>query len=186
MPNFTKQAIKQSFVKLLNQKPVSQITVKDIVEDCGINRNSFYYHFSDIPALIEQIVIDEADRIISEYSSIDTIEECFDAAVQFIMDNKKAVYHIYNSANRDIYTQYLMKICGYVVTVYFDTVFPDAPVKEGDRELIIMFCKCEMFGSIIEWLNNGMKPDIRAAFKRLCVLKKGMVEEMFRRSAESR
>lgn len=186
MPNFTKQAIKQSFVKLLNQKPVNQITVKDIVEDCGINRNSFYYHFSDIPALIEQIVIDEANRIISGYSSIDTVEECFDAAVQFIMDNKKAVYHIYNSANRDIYTQYLMKICGHVATTYFDTVFPDNPVKEGDRELIIMFCKCEMFGAIIEWLNTGMKLDIRAAFKRLCVLKKGMAEEMFRRSAESR
>lgn len=183
MPNFTRQAIKKSFVKLLNQKPVNQITVKDIVEDCGINRNSFYYHFADIPALTEEIITDEADRIISEYSSIDTVEECFNTAVQFIMDNKKAVYHIYHSANRDIYIQFLMKICGHVVTAYFNTAFPDAPVKEGDRELMIMFYKCEMFGAIVEWLNTGMKLDICALFKRLCVLKKGMLEEMFRRSA---
>ena len=44
MPNFTKQAIKDSFLKLLNQQPLSKISVRSIVEDCGINRNSFYYH----------------------------------------------------------------------------------------------------------------------------------------------
>ena len=45
MPNFTKIAIQQSFLRLLSQRPITKITVKDIVEDCGINRNSFYYHF---------------------------------------------------------------------------------------------------------------------------------------------
>ena len=52
MPNFTKNAIKASFMKLLNEKPLNKISVKNIVEDCGINRNSFYYHFQDIPSLI--------------------------------------------------------------------------------------------------------------------------------------
>ena len=45
LPGFTKRAIRNSFIRLLNERPVSQITVKDIVEDCGINRNSFYYHY---------------------------------------------------------------------------------------------------------------------------------------------
>lgn len=45
MPNFTKKEIKRSFIKLLNEQPLNQISVRDIVEDCGINRNSFYYHF---------------------------------------------------------------------------------------------------------------------------------------------
>ena len=49
MPNFTKQAIKDSFLRLLNQQPLSKISVRSIVEDCGINRNSFYYHYQDIP-----------------------------------------------------------------------------------------------------------------------------------------
>ena len=41
LPNFTRDAIIRSFLGLLNEKPVNHITVKDIVEDCGINRNSF-------------------------------------------------------------------------------------------------------------------------------------------------
>ena len=50
MPPFAKREIKNSFIKLLTERPISQITVKDIVEDCGVNRNSFYYHFQDIPS----------------------------------------------------------------------------------------------------------------------------------------
>ena len=66
MANLTKEAIKKSLIKLLNERPINKITVKDIVEDCGINRNSFYYHFSYIPSLIEEFVMGEANRVIDE------------------------------------------------------------------------------------------------------------------------
>ena len=64
MTNLTKDAIKKSFMKLLNAKPVNKITVKEIVADCGINRNSFYYHFDDIPSLIEEILNEQADALV--------------------------------------------------------------------------------------------------------------------------
>lgn len=51
MLQLTKKAIVNSFIKLLNEKPLDKITVKNIAEDCGINRNTFYYHFSDIREL---------------------------------------------------------------------------------------------------------------------------------------
>ena len=43
MANFTRRAIKEAFTSLLEERPLNDITVKDIVERCGINRNSFYY-----------------------------------------------------------------------------------------------------------------------------------------------
>ena len=70
MANFTKKAIRDSFVKLLNEKPISQITVKDIVEDCGVNRNTFYYYYQDLPQLMENIVNEDAERIIREHPAI--------------------------------------------------------------------------------------------------------------------
>ena len=48
MASFTRKAIMDSFMKLVDQRPISKITIKDIVEDCGVNRNTFYYHFADI------------------------------------------------------------------------------------------------------------------------------------------
>ena len=40
MANFTRRAIKEAFTSLLEERPLNDITVKDIVERCGINRNS--------------------------------------------------------------------------------------------------------------------------------------------------
>ncbi|HBY72506.1 MAG TPA: TetR family transcriptional regulator, partial [Lachnospiraceae bacterium] len=58
---------------LLNERPLNRITVKDIVEDCGINRNSFYYHFEDMSSLVEEIMMEEADKIIDKYGSINSL-----------------------------------------------------------------------------------------------------------------
>ncbi|MGN0517400.1 MAG: TetR/AcrR family transcriptional regulator [Acutalibacteraceae bacterium] len=184
MPGFTRKAIKESFLKLLNQKSLNQITVKDIVEDCGINRNSFYYHFADIPTLLGEIIAEEAKRIINEYPTIDSIEDALKVAIKFALDNKRAVYHIYNSSNRDMYIQHMMGVCEYVVTTYINTVFPDLEISQDDKNIIIRFYKCECFGQIIDWLNSGMKEDILKSFTRLCELRHGMVEEMISRCAK--
>ncbi|MBO4467998.1 MAG: TetR/AcrR family transcriptional regulator, partial [Clostridia bacterium] len=60
MANFTRNAIKDTFIKMLNERPLSQISVKDITSELDINRNTFYYHFHDIPQLIEEIIIEES------------------------------------------------------------------------------------------------------------------------------
>ena len=44
MSSFTKEVIIKTLFELLNEKPLAKITVKDIVERCGVNRNTFYYH----------------------------------------------------------------------------------------------------------------------------------------------
>ena len=54
MPGFTRQIILHTLTELMNEKPLSKITVKDIVERCGVNRNTFYYHFRDIPDAVEE------------------------------------------------------------------------------------------------------------------------------------
>lgn len=41
MPGFTRQIILHTLTELMNEKPLSKITVKDIVERCGVNRNTF-------------------------------------------------------------------------------------------------------------------------------------------------
>ena len=40
----TKRALAESLKKLLSKKNLDKITVKDIVTDCGVNRQPFNYH----------------------------------------------------------------------------------------------------------------------------------------------
>lgn len=181
IPNFTEQAIKASFIKLLNEQPLNKISVRDIVEECGINRNSFYYHFHDIPSLIEEIVMEEADMLIKKYPSIGSLDECVNVAFHFALENKKAVQHIYYSVNRDIYERYLMRMCDYVVTTYLDTAFGREAVCESDREILIRFFKCEIFGLSFDWITNGMKDDAIADIHRLTELCRGLSDELLKR-----
>lgn len=182
MPGFTKQAIRNSFIKLLNERPVSQIKIKDIVEDCGINRNSFYYHYQDLPSMIEEIILEEAEAMVRQHPSVDSIEECLDLAVSFALENRRAALHLYNSSNRNVFEQYLWRVCEHVVETYINTAFAEYPMKEDDKRIIVRQYKWKCFGAVLDWLDGGMKDDIQKDFYRICQLKKGMLEEVIRRS----
>lgn len=175
MPSFTRRAIKESFLKLLNQRPLNQITVKDIVEDCGINRNSFYYHFSDLPALVEEIMAEQVSAMVKNHPTVDSVQEGSDAIVEFVMHNKRAIYHIYNSVSRDVFERHLMEVCRYVVTTYLDGMLEE--VEEADRDAILRFHRCACFGSVIDWLNGGMKDDVSDYFRRIRQLRLGLPEK---------
>ena len=181
MADFTKKAIRASFMKLLNEKPLKQITVRDIVDDCGVNRNTFYYHFHDIPDLIETTIKQDAKRIIDANPTIDSIDHCIDAVIGFALENRTAVLHIYRSVNRDIYEQYQWEICAYAVSTYLNTVLKDRQILPSDKDLLTEYLTCVAFGLVIGWLKGGMNSDLRAHIRRLCELKQGEPERIIER-----
>lgn len=182
MANFTEQAIKKSFLELLNRKPVNKITVKDIAANCGINRNSFYYHFSDIPALIEVILTEEAERIMQEGTSSKSIYEHLLFAVDFAIENKTAVYHLYNSANREMFERYLQRISYKSVADYVAYACEGYNVEEEYREIIIMYYKCLLVGFVIDWLGSGMQYSLRSKLAGICDLFDGSMQNAIKRA----
>lgn len=168
MPPFAKREIKNSFIKLLTERPISQITVKDIVEDCGVNRNSFYYHFQDIPSLLEEIIVEMTAKVIENLPEESTFEEKVTAALEEINLDKRMIYHIYGSSNREFYEKQLMKICDYVTRTYICSRDYSEKVTSKDLEFVISYLKCELFGQLIDWLNHDMSYDIVEHFRILC------------------
>ena len=71
---YTQMILKQSFLKLLREKPVNKITVKELCELSQINRATFYTHYSDCFALLESIeneLIDEFEKSLRYVNSFD-------------------------------------------------------------------------------------------------------------------
>ena len=62
----TEELIVQAVERLLMQKKVKKLTVKDIVEECGITRQTFYYHFRDIPDLLKWVLERNTDQLLKE------------------------------------------------------------------------------------------------------------------------
>ncbi len=186
MPSFTKDAIKASYLKLLEQKPVNQISVKDIVEDCGVSRHTFYYYFTDIPAMTIEIITEQADKIIAQYSTASSLEDCLKSVNQFLSENRKIILHLYRSVSRDLLEDDLMNICRHTVETHVQTAIGDVPISADDLEILIRFFQCECFGQAIAWLNSGMSTDINSQTARLCELTEGMIEEVITRCAKSK
>ena len=184
MSGLTKKAIKDSFLKLLNQQPLSKISVRSIVEDCGINRNSFYYHYKDIPALLEEIIKELFHGLIEKYPTVPALDQCLAEAMRFALDNKRAMLHIYNSVSRDVFENYLMQYCDYAVRSYLDTAFRGQQAPPAQQALIVRFLKCELFGAYLEWLSNGMPPQAVEDIQKMLQVCHGLSGEIIRRCRE--
>ena len=52
---YTQKVIQEAFWKLLKEKPLAKITVKEVCDLAGINRGTFYKHYMDPYDLMDKI-----------------------------------------------------------------------------------------------------------------------------------
>ena len=183
MAAFTRQILKDTFLRLLRERPLSEISVTLVAEQSGVSRKSFYYYYPDIPALLEEIFVERADTFIAQSTVFSSLEDCLAAAIGQILDDRQLVLHVYRSVNRDIFERSLLRICDYGVRTYIEANPLAAQILPDDRRLIVGLYRGECFGLISEWILRGMQEDILPQFHRLCQIRHGMVEELLRRCA---
>lgn len=156
MANFTKKAIKDTFISLLKEKPFNQITVKDIVDECGVNRNTFYYHYEDINDLLESVITEETDVLIKNYPTIDSIDTAVEVAIKYTLENKKTILNIYKHLDKNIYERFIMDTCEYTVRTLINSITKDMNINPKDRGFLISFIKCQFFGFCVDWLSRNL------------------------------
>ena len=93
----TKRALAESLKKLMRAKPFSKITVTEIVNDCGVNRKTFYYHFEDIYALLRWIFEEEAVNIIKKFYLLNDHDEAIEFIYEYISENKDLLRNAYDA-----------------------------------------------------------------------------------------
>ena len=184
MPNFTKQAIKASFLQLLNEHPLREISVKMVVENCGINRKSFYYHYQDIPSLLSEIIKERIDAMLDAYHEFHSIEDCLNLILKDLLEQKNIVHHIYYSVNRDVFEEGQMRICDYVVRAYITELTAGYHIAEQDMQWLIQFYRSQCFGIVMDWMMQGMPEDIFNFLHRMCTMRSGLSEEFVKRLSE--
>lgn len=181
--NRNKQAIIDTFWELLEERPLSKITVKDLAERCQINRNTFYYHFQDIPLLLECTVQDWGNRMASSHSKFGSPIDCIAPFAEEAAQRKRALLHIYRSVQREQFLAALDRISLSIVTDYVDNVTRGLALPDQDRVLLIRYYKCLLSGVLLDWLDHDMDYDLKAATARLCTLFSGSGKQAFLRSA---
>ncbi len=184
MSQLTKKAIANSFIRLVNEMPFDKITVKDIVEDCGVNRNTFYYHYQDIYAVVKEIFEAETEKVLESTVEYDSWQEGFLQGTEFALENKRGIYHIYNSINRRQMEDYLYTVTGKIMTDFVKKQAKGMKVKEEDIALIAHFYECALVGMVLRWLDGGMKDDPVPLVHKMGILVDGNIKTMLERSVQ--
>ncbi len=167
----TKDTIAEAFIQLLDEKAISKITVKDIVDRCGVNRNTFYYHFQDIPALCEYIWKQKIDDLIATHCQPNSPKEAIAVAVEFFTQHRNAVLHVYRSLPREVFLRYLDQLALYLVQEYIETISSDAPLSSVCEKFVVRYYKCTLVGLFLDWLESNMNYDMMQVAMLICDLR---------------
>ncbi len=84
----TKKLLTASLKKLMAQKPLNRISVREIVEDCGLNRQTFYYHFEDIYDQVKWMYNQEAITLLARHEGILVWQDGVLQLINYIQENR--------------------------------------------------------------------------------------------------
>ena len=156
MAKFTRQAIMHCLLKLLEEKSIDKITVKDICEQCEINRNTFYYYFGDIYEVLESMIEFETEQSLKENDAQVSFYEELLQKYHLVMNYRKAVFHLYDSKNRELISNYFYTITEAFVTKYVRKEAEGMNVPDEEIQFIIDFYSNSLIGMMLRWIRNGM------------------------------
>ena len=167
MTQQTKNAIRRAFIQLLNERPLDKISIKDIAEKGAVNRNTFYYYYADIYALVEDILQLEIQDFQSKLRRYDSWQEAFRDATAFASQNKRAIYHLYNSGNQETIRRYYHNVTLAAMTSYVQDQAEGLDVDPEDIRVLAEFYSAALSGLTALWLQGGMKYDVDAYIDHL-------------------
>ena len=177
MQQLTKKALGESLKKMLSHKTLDDITVVDIVKDCGVNRQTFYYHFQDIYDLLEWIFQSEAEQAVLNQINSNNWQECLEVVFQYLLENKNFITNAYRSIGRDSLEQYLYKVLEHYMASVVADIDRERRISEEDRKFICRFLSYAIVGVILDWINTGMKGDPHALTEKIFKILNGDIQK---------
>lgn len=171
--NRTKQALSEAFWQLLEEMPYSKITVREIVDRCQVNRNTFYYHFRDIPALAEATMQSWVDEIVKKNFSFGNPQDCLVPLVEGCTARRRAILHIYRSVQREEFVRHLSGLVNHAIGVYAEGVRNTLGADLEALPALCHFYRCAGMGLVLDWLDQGMGYDMLGFLESVCKIFRG-------------
>ena len=166
-----KQMIAETLVKLLETKSVDKITVKELVDACGISRQGFYYHFQDIMEVIEWITSQAIQRAVDVSLAAATPQEAVKAVILTLGKNRKLIQHLMASQRRAEIERLLVESMRTYLSKVLRAKAAGLTIRPSDLEAAIHFYSYGLVGMLMETLDHEI--DVNTAADQFCRLLTG-------------
>ena len=155
MSQWTKKAIMDCFVQQIESKPLDRIRVKDLVEECGITRNTFYYHFSDVFDLAKQTLLFRLGEISEWGKEDDSWEQFLLLVARQMTTNRRSILHLFRTSQSGELVRFMTDLLGMAMNRIFDDLAKGKEIPPVHRRLIIDYYSDGLSGIMSRWLNGG-------------------------------
>ena len=152
----TKKQLAQALKNAMKKKPFSKITVSELIADCNINRNTFYYHFDDIYALLRWMFEEEVIEVVRHFDLMADYEE----AITFVLDYVEQNEHILNCAVDAISHEEIKRFFYADFISIISPIIENAQAEYGIildaeyRDFLVQFYTNAITGMAISWIRN--------------------------------
>ena len=187
MAKQTQKFIMSTFMQLLESESLDKITVRDIVEECEIHRNTFYYHYSDIYDLLDDVFRVETEKFMSEdVDENTTFGEEYERAACFVLKYKKAILHIYDSKKRDVLQNYLETLAFSFISRFVKKEADGYGLPDEDIDYITGFYTHAIVGNTLGWIKRKLPSGQEKFIARTAGTFNATVKDMIRQCLEER
>ncbi|MBE6547104.1 MAG: TetR family transcriptional regulator [Ruminococcaceae bacterium] len=169
MASFTKKAIVESFLRLSARKSPDKITVRDIVDDCEINRNTFYYHFQDIYAVMEEIFCLWTAELCAICRTDGDIEEGLRSVALWAQEHKKTVIRFVLCFDRSMLEEYWLRATEDAWTKWVAYRSETAGGTEEAVRYLGTGYAVSFFSILCRWIRASMREDAEGMVRRYAV-----------------
>lgn len=180
MSDRVERALAESLRRQLAVKPVDKITIGDLTADCGISRSTFYYHYRDIYDLVEAVTMERFVAIIGADRSRDTWPEGMRRVMRELYKERAFLSNVYDHIDHDDLRAYLMAD---TEALLYDVVREESEgVNVTDQDIrAVAHAYAHIFaGTLLDWVDGGMREDIDGLTGRLSVMMSGAFRHSLR------
>ncbi|MBI9013159.1 MAG: TetR/AcrR family transcriptional regulator C-terminal domain-containing protein [Clostridiales bacterium] len=152
--DITKNILAGSLKKLLKEKSLNKISIKEIVSDNGLNRQTFYYHFNDIYDLLDWIFKKEFLSIFNNYEGERLWQEGLKEFLYYIEDNRILCQNVIGFLGHDSMIRAFYMDISKLVIKAIDKISEGYEIDVEYRTQLIQYFTIS-FSSIIEQWTMG-------------------------------
>ena len=159
MSEITKRALATSLKKLLSQKELTKISIKDITDDCGIQRQTFYYHFDNIYDLMSKAFEYELVHESHIYEEV-TWEYAMSRFLQWIKDNRVIIRNILTNAELPYLKKAMYPLIARSISCGYFSKNTEAFSGKKQEEFCNDFFTLGITQYVLEWAENDFREPI--------------------------
>ena len=158
----------KALLSLLEKKTFDYITIREVCEEAGVNRSTFYLHYDNLADLLRETstyVLDTFSAYFNmDYRSItDGFSECRLEDLNFIDEKYLIPYLSFIRENQRLFKAVLSHPETFQSNLIFQRLFDDIfnPILERfqypneDRRYVILFYLNGLTAIIMEWIQHG-------------------------------